>query len=135
MRILAPVPTHEDLIPLLKEALADNCRFEYKRVPWGQSYYVPRSSIVVLIEVLDWLDHSHKSNFLDLVPLHMDELIIRCWEIKTDPFKYQHMLRAKGPIIREYHQYEFDFTRRKDDARKFNSIFDEGCPLCRHKTH
>ncbi len=101
------VPTRDTLIPLLKEAQTNKKPFAYLPNNTARACYIQLDSVSVILEILDWLDMPHREDFLDLVPGSMTTLAMRCWEIKTDPYRHRRMLRLRPPQEPEFLQYEF----------------------------
>ncbi len=105
------VPDSTNFLQLLKANLGSKALFEYKRVPWGRSFFIHAETVAAMIKVLEWLDDGYRDDFLDLVPLRMTELTMKCWEIKSQPWKYRYMLRYREPEEEKHDQYIFEFDK------------------------
>lgn len=113
MNILAQAPDKMNFLPLLKEALANNHHFAYKRVPWGRNFYIHQDTARVITYILDRLDDGYRADLLELVPLHMTKLAMECWKIKGDQVKYRHWFKYQELPQREFHQHELEFMEEK----------------------
>ena len=135
MNILITVPDKTNFLSLLKEALADNQPYAYKRVPWGRSFYIHQDTVQTMVEILGRLDDGYRDDLLECVPLRMTELAMKCWEIKENQIKFRNWFKYREPSEREYYQYEFEFIRRKYDKLQYNNLINESCPFCGHKAY
>lgn len=129
------MPDRHNFLPLLKETRADNQAFAYRRVPWGKNLYIHSETVKVIVDIMLRLHDDHREELLDLVPLKMTTLAMRCWELQTHQVRYRYMFKRMEPVAREFYQYEFEFMEKKNERTEQHDPFDEGCPLCGHKAH
>lgn len=115
MHIPFLVPDRHNFLTLLKEAEASGQVFVYRRVPWGKNLYIHHETVAVIINILCRLYDHHREDLLDLVPLEMTRLTMKCWELQINQVRYRRMFKIIEPVERESHQHEFIFMERKDD--------------------
>jgi hypothetical protein len=89
----------------------------------------------VMVDVLVRLNEEYLREILNLVPLDMSQLVATCLVLKVNQVEYRHLFKRIEQVDRKYHQYEFEFIRRKNEPRKYCNSANEGCPFCGHKAH
>lgn len=117
LNAIPPVPDRDNFMPLLKEALTNDTAFEYRSIPEGRSIFLYQEAAGVIIDVLGWLSDDYRQNFLNLVPLHITELSMKCWDIKSRPWQYRHMLRYREPERPEHQQYELTLVLKDENLQ------------------
>ena len=116
----APVPTRQTFTPLLKQALESGRPFAYRpSEECTRPFFVPLDNVVVVLEVLEWVEESYREDFLDLVPKEMTRLLLTCLEIKTDPFSHHHKLRYRETTATPAMQLELQLEDKNFEHATF----------------
>lgn len=80
MRELAPIPTPETVLPLLKAARAEGRMFEYRMSPRGRKHNaVDAFSVSMLIQVLEAVNEKNRTKLLNMAP-NVGRMALIAWE-------------------------------------------------------
>lgn len=80
MRDLAPVPTAETVLPLLKQAIAEGRMFEYRMTEQTRKHMaVDTTSAHMLIQVIEAVNEKNKQKLLAMAP-NVGRMCLIAWE-------------------------------------------------------
>ena len=80
MRNLAPIPTLETVLPLLKKALEDRQMFEYRMTPRTRKHMtVDHFSVSMLVQVIEALNEKNRAKLLAMAP-NVGRMALIAWE-------------------------------------------------------
>lgn len=81
MRTLAPVPTKENVLALLNQALADHQMFEYRMTERTRKHMaVDIQSVNMIVKVAEALKPENKEKFLALAP-NVGRMALVAWRV------------------------------------------------------
>ena len=80
MRNLAPIPTPETLLPLLKAAVAEGRMFEYRMTERTRKHLaLDMTSANMLIQVIEQVNEKNKASLLAMTP-NVGRMALIAWE-------------------------------------------------------
>lgn len=80
MRTLAPIPTPETVLPLLKAALADRQMFEYRMSERTRKHMmVDNYSVSMLVQVIEAVNEKNRAKLLAMAP-NVGRMALIAWE-------------------------------------------------------